>query len=102
MVGHVLGGWAFSGAYVYGSGQPFTPRPRQRFWWSQFKTLANGNYFDTNYVNAFVGDAARPFYGNVMLRQALSVSSAEISFRCLDSLRATAICASFGAETTNC
>ncbi|HEY2390528.1 MAG TPA: TonB-dependent receptor [Candidatus Angelobacter sp.] len=64
LVGHVLGGWAMSGSYVYGSGQPYTPRQGGVFGNVNSRILANGNYFDTNYANAFVGDPARPFYGN--------------------------------------
>jgi Carboxypeptidase regulatory-like domain len=64
LVGHMLGGWAFSGAYVYGSGQPFTPRQGGIFGNVNSRIAATGNYFDTNYANAFVGDPARPFYGN--------------------------------------
>jgi hypothetical protein len=63
-VGHVLGGWALSSAYVYGSGQPFTPRQGGVFGNVNSRIAANGNYFDTNYAIAFVGDPARPFYGN--------------------------------------
>jgi hypothetical protein len=64
LFGHILGGWAFSGAYVYGSGQPFTPRQGGVFTSVNSNVVPNGNYFDTNYANAFVGDPARPFYGN--------------------------------------
>jgi hypothetical protein len=65
LVGHVLGGWALSGAYVWGSGQPFTPRQGGVFTNVNSRINANGNYFDTNYARAFVGDPARPFYGNI-------------------------------------
>jgi hypothetical protein len=64
LLGHILGGWEFSGAYVYGSGQPFTARQGGVFTNVNSKVSATGNYFDTNYVTAFVGDGARPFYGN--------------------------------------
>ncbi len=64
LFGHLLGGWAISGAYVYGSGQPFTPRQGGIFGAVNSRINANGNYFDTNYALAFVGDPARPFYGN--------------------------------------
>jgi len=64
LVGHVLGGWAFSTSYVYGSGQPYTPRQGGVFTNVNSKVAATGNYFDTNWVTAFVGDSARPFYGN--------------------------------------
>jgi hypothetical protein len=64
LVGHVLGGWEFSAAYVYGSGQPYTPSQGNVFAAINSATAANGNYFDTAYVGNFVGDSARPFYGN--------------------------------------
>jgi hypothetical protein len=64
LLGHVLGGWAMSGSYVYGSGQPFTPRQGGIFGSINSKIGAVGNYFDTAYATAFVGDPARPFYGN--------------------------------------
>jgi hypothetical protein len=63
-IGHLLGGWAISGSYVYASGQPFTPRQGAVFASVNSNVLPNGNYFDTNWANAFVGDPARPFYGN--------------------------------------
>ena len=64
LIGHVLGGWEWSAAYVYGSGQPFTPRQGGVFANVNSRIAATGNYFDTNYARAFVGDPARPFYGN--------------------------------------
>jgi hypothetical protein len=95
LLGHVLGGWAVSGSYVYGSGQPFTPRQGGVFGGVNSRLSANGNYFDTNFVNAFVGDAARPFYGNV------NASASTVGIFCGDlvSLLGTAStnCASFGA-----
>jgi carboxypeptidase family protein len=63
-IGHLLGGWAFSGSYVYASGQPFSARQGGVFTNTNSNSTPNGNYFDTNYANAFVGDPARPFYGN--------------------------------------
>ncbi|HJX83494.1 MAG TPA: hypothetical protein VJ723_04030, partial [Candidatus Angelobacter sp.] len=63
-IGHLLGGWAISGSYVYASGQPFTPRQGGVFAATNSNSTPNGNYFDTNWANAFVGDPARPFYGN--------------------------------------
>ena len=83
LMGHILGGWAVAGSYVYGSGQPFTPRQGGVFGGVNSRLSANGNYFDTNYVNAFVGDAARPFYGNRNAAPARWASSAAIWFRCL-------------------
>jgi hypothetical protein len=63
-IGHLLGGWAISGSYVYASGQPFTPRQGAVFTAINSNVQPNGNYFDTSWANAFVGDPARPFYGN--------------------------------------
>jgi hypothetical protein len=65
LVGHILGGWAFSASYVYGSGQPFTPRQGAVFAAINSNVVESGNYFDNGFSGAFVGDAARPFYGNV-------------------------------------
>jgi hypothetical protein len=95
LVGHVLGGWAVSGSYVYGSGQPFTPRQGGVFGGVNSRLSANGNYFDTNFVNAFVGDAARPFYGNV------NAPASTVGIFCGDLVSllgaAATNCASFGA-----
>jgi hypothetical protein len=95
LMGHILGGWALSGSYVYGSGQPFTPRQGGVFGGVNSRLSANGNYFDTNFVNAFVGDAARPFYGN---RNAASGTVGIFCGDLVSLLGATATnCASFGA-----
>ena len=95
LVGHVLGGWALSGSYVYGSGQPFTPRQGGVFGGVNSRLSANGNYFDTNWVNAFVGDAARPFYGN------RNAPAGTVGIFCGDLVSllgaAATNCASFGA-----
>jgi hypothetical protein len=64
LIGHVLGGWALSASYVYGSGQPYTPSQGNVFAAINSATAAAGNYFDTSYVGNFVGDSARPFFGN--------------------------------------
>jgi Carboxypeptidase regulatory-like domain len=63
-IGHILGGWQLSAAYVYGSGQPYTPAQGGIFAAVNSATAANGNYFDTAFVGNFVGDSARPFFGN--------------------------------------
>jgi hypothetical protein len=95
LFGHVLGGWAVSGSYVYGSGQPFTPRQGGVFGGVNSRLSANGNYFDTNFVNAFVGDSARPFYGNV------NAPASTVGIFCGDLVSllgaAATNCASFGA-----
>jgi hypothetical protein len=64
LMGHILGGWALAGSYVFGSGQPFTPRQGGVFGAVNSRIIPNGNYFDSAYQAAFVGDGARPFYGN--------------------------------------
>lgn len=60
LVGHLLGGWGFSGTYLIASGQPYTP--------VQFAEnfSSGGNYFDTAFDSAFVGtlETARPFAVN--------------------------------------
>jgi len=96
-MGHILGGWALAGSYVYGSGQPFTPRQGGVFGGINSRLSANGNYFDTNFANAFVGDPARPFYGN------RSASASTVGIYCGDLvslLGGTAVpCASLGGNT---
>jgi hypothetical protein len=62
LVGHVLGGWQLGAAYVYGSGQPYTPQ--QGLLGSLSFAGAGGNYFDSAYANTFVGDPARMFLGS--------------------------------------
>jgi hypothetical protein len=64
LLGHILGGWNFSGSYIFASGQPFTPRQGGVFGNTNSRIGANGNYFDTSFAIAFVGDPARPFFGN--------------------------------------
>jgi hypothetical protein len=63
LIGHVLGGWAFSTSYVWGSGQPYTVQQGAILGSVSF-TGAGSDYFDAGYSNAFVGDPARLFYGN--------------------------------------
>jgi Carboxypeptidase regulatory-like domain len=97
LLGHVLGGWAMSGSYVYGSGQPYTPRQGGVFGSVNSRIAATGNYFDTNFANAFVGDPARPFYGN------RSASGSTVGIYCGDLvslLGAAAVpCATLGGNT---
>src|SRR6185503_14760389 len=61
LVGHVLGGWALSGSYVWESGQPFTP---ETIVFSQL--TAAGDYFDNAFNANFNSgvSAARPFMAN--------------------------------------
>jgi hypothetical protein len=62
VLGHVLGGWMVSAAYILSSGQPFTP--------SQF-SLGVGSgapYWDQAFNTAFAGNfdgGARPFMGSL-------------------------------------
>src|SRR5205814_350723 len=62
MVGHLLGGWTFSGNYILASGQRYTPI--QGF--EPAIATAAGNYYDSSWTNTFVGfDVARPFLANM-------------------------------------
>jgi hypothetical protein len=69
-IGHILGGWQLAAAYVYGSGQPYTPAQGGVFSAINSTNVSgipgfnSGNYFDTSFVGNFVGDSARPFFGN--------------------------------------
>jgi hypothetical protein len=97
VMGHILGGWALAGSYVFGSGQPYTPRQGGVFGGVNSRLSANGNYFDTNYVNAFVGDAARPFYGS------LTAPANTVAIACGDLVSllgaASVPCATIGGNT---
>ena len=74
ILGHVLGGWSISADYLLGSGQPYTPiqglfEATNSTWRSACNTGATtncfGNFYDTAFVNGFLGaDAAHPFLGN--------------------------------------
>jgi hypothetical protein len=60
-IGHILGGWGFSGSYLLASGQGYTPQQGL----AEAANTALGNYYDVGFVGAFVGiDTARPFFGN--------------------------------------
>ena len=60
MFGHVLGGWAISANYIYGSGQRYTPSQV-----ATALTTAPGDFYDAAFVGTFNGvDVARPFFGN--------------------------------------
>lgn len=61
LLGHVLGGWSISADYLLGSGQSYTPAQNGE---SVLVTSPFGDVFDSGFVNAFVGDSARPFFGN--------------------------------------
>jgi hypothetical protein len=60
IVGHMFGGWAVSGTYIWQSGQPYTPT--QLF----FGTFSGGCCNDALFNGTFIGvdDNVRPFYGN--------------------------------------
>ena len=59
--GHLLGGWSISGNYIIASGQPYTPSQE-----GEARITASGNFYDSTYLNQFVGiDTARPFIGNL-------------------------------------
>ena len=60
-MGHVLGGWLVSGAYVYESGQRFTPITQNL----TSPTIA-GDFFDSGFLGAFGNNqtVARPFLGS--------------------------------------
>lgn len=66
IVGHVLGGWMVSAAYILSSGQPFT---------AQQYSLGVGSgapYWDVPFNNAFAGNydgGARPFLGSLSAPQ---------------------------------
>lgn len=63
-VGHVLGGWAFSGSYIWESGQTFTPVDSVFANPAFAGGTANGDFFDFNFLNQFGSPTARPFLGN--------------------------------------
>lgn len=87
--GHVLGGWQFSGSYIWESGQTFTPLN------IVFPASQSGDFFD----NAFLGQfnqglfPARPFIGN------LSAPVDSVGIFCADVL-GTAGCTSGGFSPT--
>jgi hypothetical protein len=61
-IGHFLGGWGFSGDYLLGSGQPYTPIQGL----SEAIATSPGNFYDSAYTLAFLGlDSAHPFLGSL-------------------------------------
>jgi hypothetical protein len=94
-IGHTLGGWQFAAAYVYGSGQPYTPI--QGLLGSLSFAGAGGNYFDSGFANAFVGDPARMFLGSA------SAPATSVGIFCGDArtlgLVSSATCTSLGGNT---
>jgi outer membrane receptor protein involved in Fe transport len=59
VIGRILGGWQLNSTYVIASGRRFTPS-------QGFLNLAiGGGYFDAAFDNAFAGETARPFIGNI-------------------------------------
>ena len=84
-LGHILGGWGFSADYIWASGQPYTPQQLADARISDaalsngtcppnapnpaspcFSIPTFGNFYDNNFVAAFVGgvDSARAFVGS--------------------------------------
>jgi hypothetical protein len=60
IIGHVLGGWSFSGNYIIASGQGYTPSQ------AVFATLGAPDFFDRRFNAAFIGaETARPFLGSM-------------------------------------
>jgi len=59
IVGHVFGGWAVSGTYIWQSGQPYTPT---QFFFGTFSGCCNDTLFNGTFIG--VDDNVRPFYGN--------------------------------------
>lgn len=65
--GHLLGGWTISADYIVGSGQPYTPVQEfeEAIATDGLKVNGGANYYDSAWVNAFLGlDVARPFFGS--------------------------------------
>ena len=61
-IGHILGGWAVSGNYLWQSGQRYTPSQVTEI----AAATAAGDFYDAAFLGAFVGfDTARPFKGNL-------------------------------------
>ncbi|MCU1256363.1 MAG: TonB-dependent receptor plug [Candidatus Angelobacter sp.] len=61
VMGHILGGWVASANYFLESGQRYTPSQVSGI----AATTAAGDFFDAQFIGAFVGtDIARPFFGN--------------------------------------
>ena len=60
-LGHLLGGWNLSAAYIWESGQPFTPET------SFFSAGGPNNFFDSSFLAANAGGLvpARPFLGSI-------------------------------------
>jgi hypothetical protein len=59
-MGHLMGGWAFSGSYLLISGQRYTPSQ------VQLATATAGDLYDVNFWANFIGfEPARPFLGNL-------------------------------------
>lgn len=61
LLGHLLGGWALSGNYIWASGQPYTPL-------DEIFPLVTAvcDCFDSGFVQNFIGvDPARPFVGSL-------------------------------------
>jgi len=62
LLGHVLGGWALTGSYIYNSGQGYSPQDP-----NFAAATAAGDFFDSGFNGNFNGSqtAARPFLGSL-------------------------------------
>jgi hypothetical protein len=71
LIGHILGGWGFSGNYIVASGQRYTPIQATAIAAvldNALCTKPSGScdYYDLGYILNFAGtDTARPFLGNL-------------------------------------
>ena len=81
VLGHIAGGWGFSGTYVLQSGQPYTPSQEV------INAVSGGVANDTafNLANIGITDTSRPFIGS------LSAPATEVGIYAADA------CAVFGA-----
>jgi hypothetical protein len=101
-MGHMLGGWSISADYLLGSGQSYTPAQNGESAGGKF-----GDVFDLGFVNAFVGDSARPFYGNPNAPDntvgmfAGDACAFKSSFPGLNTAGRNALCAFSGASAAN-
>jgi Carboxypeptidase regulatory-like domain len=61
VIGHILGGWGFSGTYILQSGQPYTPSQEE------LNALTGGVANDTQFDLANIGtlETSRPFVGSL-------------------------------------
>ena len=100
----MLGGWSISADYLLASGQAYTPAQNGE---SFLAGNAFGDVYDLNFVQAFVGDSARPFSGNPNAPSntvgmfAGDACTFKAFFPGLSSAGRTALCAFSGASAAN-